>query len=901
MSNRENSNRTVAVLDRPCEGCRPLSDTAQGAGFSVCEVDDVDQLIAAFKGQEHYVGLIAYEALWPNPQETARRLRQQTPAARLIVCFADGSPRQNLGRRMWAVDLIDHFIPRSIAPHEMAPIVRQAYADALIESSTTVEAASDSEGEVSLRILRDLSQGFSNQRRLESLLRFLHHRLPRVFDYRLLQVLVTEGESKRLYSFPTFRITHEETWALAEKVCGTTRSLAEHDIAVEQTEIVETPPLSAQDRDSEGDNSLETLRIALPLVVHGELVGGLGLHLSRHTQLPRAEVSLLHLIATQLAAAIRNTQALRAAEDSSLIDELTGLQNRRFLARVLKSEWRRVVRSKQPLTVAMLDLDHFKQLNDRHGHIVGDAVLSGFAALVTQSLRSTDHAIRYGGEEFLAILPDTGAAEAALVIERIRLALRMRPIYSTAEVGNIQLSFSAGIAAYPICAVQEAEDLVNLADQALLTAKSNGRDQVCMASADSFENVDINGIISDDQQERRRFPRVRSELNVRYVALPDLQGQMAAARSIDFSGSGLAVTDPHRRLKKHSYALVFVEDAQGPVLSQVVWTRDSADGRRSAGLRFLQHAELTADADSVSGPPSALVVTENERLRHMVKRVLTAARYNLRFLDRRKDLSEVGPLEQYSLILVGHSSMRGWFGSQLEQIHRDLPSSSRMVVINEGGDRTQALHTINEGQIQHFVPFQEGSDQVLFATLNKLLLGEYFGMQKYLQWGVHPRSWVVQGKSDKETALCGIREIAEEVHCHPRIADLLVAAVEEMLINAMYHLRDESSEGPSSVTLECGTDGRQLAVAVIDEHGLFRNDNLFRAVGAALQHEREGLPEGRSTASLGFRIMLLCLSQLVVNVSPGRCTEIIGIVDLRQSLAEYRRTAPTLGLFSKVD
>jgi anti-sigma regulatory factor (Ser/Thr protein kinase) len=146
--------------------------------------------------------------------------------------------------------------------------------------------------------------------------------------------------------------------------------------------------------------------------------------------------------------------------------------------------------------------------------------------------------------------------------------------------------------------------------------------------------------------------------------------------------------------------------------------------------------------------------------------------------------------------------------------------------------------------------------------------------------------------------LDGIREAAEEVNCHPRIIDLLVSAVDEMIINALYRPAVQSTDG-KPVTVECGSDGRLFAVAVVDEHGLFRREDMFRAVGQALEHERKGIPPDVSQANLGFRIMLSTLSHLVINVDPGRRTEIIGIVDLRKSLREYRNAVPSLGLFSK--
>jgi hypothetical protein len=122
-----------------------------------------------------------------------------------------------------------------------------------------------------------------------------------------------------------------------------------------------------------------------------------------------------------------------------------------------------------------------------------------------------------------------------------------------------------------------------------------------------------------------------------------------------------------------------------------------------------------------------------------------------------------------------------------------------------------------------------------------------------------------------------------------------------MLINAMYHAPTCRESTTPVITVECGTDGRLLAVSVLDEHGSFQTEDLYRGLGQALELELKGLPEGAKSAGLGFRVMLSCLSQLAINVDPGRYTEVIGIVDLRKSLREYRRSVPIVGVFSKDD
>ena len=253
--------------------------------------------------------------------------------------------------------------------------------------------------------------------------------------------------------------------------------------------------------------------------------------------------------------------------------------------------------------------------------------------------------------------------------------------------------------------------------------------------------------------------------------------------------------------------------------------------------------------------------------------------------------------------MLGASSLRGELGERLQKLRerssQDGPGL-RIALINESQDRRAALDTILSQQADHMLA-SGPSDDTLFATVSKLLLEEYFGLKKYLLWGAETQSWSLTSSEEKATALDGVKAIASEVRCHPRITDLLVSAVDEMIINAIYRpepVDEVTGRSRRPVTVECGSDGRFLGVAVVDEHGLFCHDDLFRGIGKALEHEQKGISEEATHANLGFRIMLTTLSHLVINVDPGRRTEIIGLVDLRKTLKEYRTSVPSLGMFT---
>jgi diguanylate cyclase (GGDEF)-like protein len=624
------------------------------------------------------------------------------------------------------------------------------------------------------------------------------------------------------------------------------------------------------------------------MVFCGQLVGGIAIAASAAT-ITAEHHALLQLVAYQLATSLRNAQALEAAHSESLVDELTGAYNRRYLKRAMPAEWRRAVRYKVPLSFAMIDIDHFKRINDVHGHVVGDQVLHGVASLLRQQLRDTDHFVRYGGEEFLLMLPETDVRDAVLVLERIRLVLARTPVYSTTDTA-IQITISSGLAGYPVCTATSAEEMIHLADEALLRAKRTGRDRVCIASAEGFDGLDVEGQSGD----KRRFARVRSRLPVRFVELPEFEGRAYTMSATDVSPGGIAVSGARTQLKKNAYALVYLGDEQKPVLSQVMWTRDASEENRIAGLQFIR-AEQIAQSAPVSHKGRALVVAQDPTTSATIERVMRAAQYSVTIAT---DASQIRAeqLDDYNLLVLGESTLRGELGERLIQA-RQHRGALRIALINETQDRRGALDAIRSQQADHLIP-ASSSEDTLFATLSKLLLEEYFGLKKYLLWGAETRSWTLSTSAEKQTVLDGIKQVASDVRCHPRIADLLVAAVDEMIINALYRpLPTNIAPGEKPVTVEFGSDGRFLGVAVLDEHGLFRDEDLFRGIGKALEHET-GIPQGATHAHLGFRIMLSALSHLIINVDPGRCTEIIGLVDLRKTLKEYRSSVPSLGLFT---
>ncbi len=216
--------------------------------------------------------------------------------------------------------------------------------------------------------------------------------------------------------------------------------------------------------------------VCLPLTVQGETGGLLHLGYPAGNLLDEEKLNLMTSFADVIKLSLANLGLRENLSEQALRDQLTGLFNRHYLAETLPREIRRAERDQVPLSIAVLDLDHFKRLNDTFGHDAGDTVLRAVGNLLRDAMRSADIACRYGGEEFLVVLPDCDAENARALIEKIReqiktmsLTLRQTPLPA--------ISISAGVAQMS-GERSNSEALIVAADRALYAAKRNGRDRV---------------------------------------------------------------------------------------------------------------------------------------------------------------------------------------------------------------------------------------------------------------------------------------------------------------------------------------------------------------------------------------------------------------------------------------
>ena len=225
--------------------------------------------------------------------------------------------------------------------------------------------------------------------------------------------------------------------------------------------------------------------IAFPLIVGGTSIGVLGVETSNGALEP-ARHRAIEVAAALLAVSVKTAQLFRTVRENSMRDSLTGCLLRTHAAEMIDAELRRARRSQLPVSMIIFDLDHFKQINDRYGHLCGDAVLASVGRCMREVLRGSDLKYRYGGEEFLVLLPDTPLTGARRAAETLRREIAQRPIVWAGQSLTCTASFGVtqalpGETSFP--------SMVARADAALYRAKEEGRNCVRVA-ADTLAAID---------------------------------------------------------------------------------------------------------------------------------------------------------------------------------------------------------------------------------------------------------------------------------------------------------------------------------------------------------------------------------------------------------------------------
>lgn len=471
----------ILIAEAQTEHLHRLAEELTARGHRVATASDADAALAQIKRQPPDLVLLDDRFPGLNPEQLFQYFQDHELDSFAVVA----SEQTDLDRAMdvvldgaYAVLAKPVAIDRLIAVLEKGLENKEAYryvvglARELSDTNAALnrEKAALRESSEKLRFLYALSLKLSATLDSAQIVRIVSRQLAQVVSSDVM-ALFTDWDPKigpRLYSD---RPLTDETAAVA---AGLLKHQMDGQDAGSDWERIEP-------EDGEVVVDLPPERWTWPLVAAGRPIGIMGLFFRNPVEKDRDLTLLLESVALKIALALFNAQQHELALEMATHDALTGLLNRGAFNAVVDTEFGRFERYQAPVSLIMLDLDHFKAVNDRFGHKAGDETLKFVAQVLAGCVRHSDVAARYGGEEFAVLLPNTKQAEAVRLAERIEERLRSERLY----LGGVSFhqTASQGVAGTDRHAVADVESLLRLADQALYRAKAQGRDTIVSAGA----------------------------------------------------------------------------------------------------------------------------------------------------------------------------------------------------------------------------------------------------------------------------------------------------------------------------------------------------------------------------------------------------------------------------------
>jgi diguanylate cyclase (GGDEF)-like protein len=215
--------------------------------------------------------------------------------------------------------------------------------------------------------------------------------------------------------------------------------------------------------------------LCIPITYGETLLGALNIESRNENAFSPQDVLILNTLADLLATALHNAFVFQKLQQQSITDGLTGIKTRRFFWEALSAEWKRASRSGRPFSVVLIDLDKFKEVNDTMGHFEGDLVLARVGRLLEQKSRQSNVVARYGGDEFIVLMPETGSEQAQVLAERLRQWLVSDPMLNEHHITG-----SFGVASFPMHGFS-IEDIIRVADAGMYVSKRSGGNSVSTA------------------------------------------------------------------------------------------------------------------------------------------------------------------------------------------------------------------------------------------------------------------------------------------------------------------------------------------------------------------------------------------------------------------------------------
>src|SRR5271169_5605465 len=347
-----------------------------------------------------------------------------------------------------------------------------------VHLSMTEATASGKRQIQELNIFHDVAKALTSSLNLDSILQTIMDKMAEYFRPDNWSLLMVEEKKQELYFAIAVGEAAETLKNLRLKVGeGIAGWVAKHGESLIVPDVYNDPRFAK--RVDEMTKWQTRSIICVPLRARHRVLGVIQLINCSMETFGNDEMFFLHALCDYAAIAIDNARAVEKIQELTITDDVTGLFNARHLYKTLEAEVYRSARFGYEFSVLFIDLDHFKRVNDTHGHLVGSKLLTEVGYLVKAQLRLIDFAYRYGGDEFVVLLPQTGKDQALVVAKRLRDALRASS-FCRDEGLNLNVRASIGLATYPHDA-RDAHDIIRQADEMMYLVKNTTRDNIGIA------------------------------------------------------------------------------------------------------------------------------------------------------------------------------------------------------------------------------------------------------------------------------------------------------------------------------------------------------------------------------------------------------------------------------------
>jgi diguanylate cyclase (GGDEF)-like protein len=329
-----------------------------------------------------------------------------------------------------------------------------------------------------LMVFNNVARALTSTLELDEVLRAILEQMEPFFQPKSWALLMLDEAANELYYVIAAGQKSEELKNLRIPVGeGMAGWVAERGETLIVPEVEEDPRFS-----NDGDGAFRIhSAISLPLRSRRRTLGVIQLFNCDLSSLTDYTIMFLHVLCDYAAIAIENARAVKRIHELTITDDCTGLFNVRHLQKVLENEIERSLRFKKSFTLIFIDLDRFKSVNDKHGHLIGSRLLGEVGRWLCSSGRSIDICFRYGGDEFIILMPETPKQEGVMACIGLRDSLRSH-VFDMGNGLNLKVSASFGIAAYPDDGITP-QRVISAADDAMYNVKADGRDGVAVAGS----------------------------------------------------------------------------------------------------------------------------------------------------------------------------------------------------------------------------------------------------------------------------------------------------------------------------------------------------------------------------------------------------------------------------------